>query len=242
MGFTNKYNPWAIANELEWAFESGGLPPETLVQVDEHRWMDPHATPIFDHTGREETLARHRQLTELFQNARRCRVITITLGLIEAWHDRATGLYTNASPPSLRSDPDRFELRVLDFSDIMAALERIHALLAAHCRPDHRLVVTVSPVPLEATFTGQDVVIANTHSKALLRAAAAEWCAKHENLHYFPSFEIVTNSDRDLAWRKDGRHVSQELVGHIMDVFVETYVGADAAPEASRRPLVEVDG
>jgi hypothetical protein len=232
MGFTNKYNPWSIANELAWAFEAGGLPPDALVQVDAERWMDPHATPIFEHTGREETLARHRQLTELFQRTRRCRVITVTLGLIEAWHDRATGLYTNASPPLLRDDPDRFELHVLDFADITAALERIHALLAAHCRPDHRVVVTVSPVPLEATFTGQDVVIANTHSKALLRAAAAEWCAKHENLHYFPSFEIVTSSDRSLAWHMDGRHVSHELVRHIMDVFVETYVAGAAAPAA----------
>ena len=243
MGFTNKYNPWAIANELEWAFESGSVPPGALVQVDEQRWMDPHSTPIFEHADREETLARHRELTELFRRVRRCRVITMTLGLIEAWHDRATGLYVNATPPALRDDPERFELHVLDFADVMAALERIHGLLAAHGMPGHRVVVTVSPVPLEATFTGQDVVIANTHSKALLRAAAAEWCAKHENLHYFPSFEIVANSDRALAWHQDGRHVSNELVGHIMDVFAETYVGAGAAAAAGdRRPLVETGG
>jgi GSCFA family protein len=234
MGFTNKYNPWAIANELEWAFESGGPPADAFVQLDDERWVDPHATPIFEHAGRDETLVRHRQLTELFQRARRCRVVTMTLGLIEAWYDRKLGLYTNAAPPSQRDDPDRFELHVLDFADVMAALQRIHALLAAHCRPDHRVVVTVSPVPLEATFTGQDVVVANTHSKALLRAAAAEWCAQHENLHYFPSFEIVWNSDRSLGWRQDGRHVSHELVRHIMDVFVDSFVTGDG----DRRPLM----
>lgn len=232
MGFTNKYNPCSIANELAWAFESGGMPAEAIVQLDEQRWIDPHATPIFEHTGREQTLARHRTLTELFQRARHCRVITVTLGLIEAWYDHATGLYLNANPPSSPDAADRFELRVLGFGEVIAALERIHALLDAHCLPGHQVVVTVSPVPLEATFTGQDVVVANTHSKALLRTAAAEWCAAHANLHYFPSFEIVTNSDRSLSWHKDGRHVSDELVGHIMDVFVATYaepVGAAAA-------------
>jgi len=234
MGFTNKYNPWSIANELEWAFEGGELPADAIVQLDEQRWVDLHATPIFEHAGREETLARHRTLTQLFGHARRCQVITITLGLIEAWYDRATGLYTNANPPPSPDAADRFELRVLSFADVMAALERIHALLDAHCLPSHQVVVTVSPVPLEATFTGQDVVIANTHSKALLRTAAAEWCAQHEKLHYFPSFEIATNSDRTLGWNRDGRHASHELVGHIMDVFVNAYAGAsdDGSPAA----------
>lgn len=242
MGFTNKYNPWSIANELAWAFEAGGMPTDAIVQIDEQTWVDPHATPIFVHADREETLARHRQLTELFQRARRCQVITITLGLIEAWHDRATGLYTNANPPSLPDEPDRFELHVLGFAEVMEALERIHALLASHCLPGHRVIVTVSPVPLEATFTGQDVVVANTHSKALLRAAAAEWCARHENLHYFPSFEIVSNSQRSLAWHQDGRHVSDQLVGHIMDVFVGAYTERNGVPVTGASQAVKAEG
>jgi hypothetical protein len=229
-GFTNKYNPWSIANELEWAFERGNCPEEALVQmVDGERWTDPHACPIFEAVGRDETVERHRILTELFRRAQRCRVITVTLGLIEAWYDHALGIYTNSNPPG-NVEWDRFTLRVLSFAEVEDALERIHALLARHCLPGHQVVVTVSPVPLDATFTGNDVVIANTHSKALLRAAAAEWCARHENLHYFPSYEIVTSSDRNSSWYQDGRHVHNDLIGHIMDVFVHTYVANETAP------------
>src|SRR5262249_48174735 len=73
------------------------------------------------------------------------------------------------------------------------------------------------------TFSPEDVVIANTYSKSLLRAVAQEWAARHKNVHYFPSYEIVQNSDRTLTWEEDLRHVKGEVVWHIMDLFLRNY-------------------
>jgi len=52
-----------------------------------------------------------------------------------------------------------------------------------------------------------DVVVANTYAKSLLRAVAQEWTSAHDNVHYFPSYEIVQNSDRAATWEPDLRHV-----------------------------------
>jgi GSCFA family len=41
-----------------------------------------------------------------------------------------------------------------------------------------------------------DIVVANTWAKSLLRAVAQEWAQAHNNIDYFPSYEIVKNSDR----------------------------------------------
>jgi hypothetical protein len=90
--------------------------------------------------------------------------------------------------------------------------------------PDLHILLTVSPVPLLATFTGRDVVIANTFSKSVLRTVAEEWAADKVNVNYFPSYEIVCNSQRDVAWQDDLRHVKAEAVNSIMDQLKRCYV------------------
>ncbi|TMG11273.1 MAG: hypothetical protein E6I00_10585 [Chloroflexi bacterium] len=97
------------------------------------------------------------------------------------------------------------------------------ATLDRHGHPDVEILVTVSPVPLDATFTGTDIVMATTYSKSLLRSAAGEWSQSKRNVHYFPSYEIVMNSARDRAWFMDGRHVRQDMVAHIMQTFANAY-------------------
>ncbi|KJV07692.1 hypothetical protein VZ94_02845 [Methylocucumis oryzae] len=76
---------------------------------------------------------------------------------------------------------------------------------------------------MQSTFTGLDIIIANTASKAVLRAAAAEFVEKYDDVDYFPSFEIVNNSAHSLAWRPDRLHVNPEMVRHIVDTFYRTY-------------------
>ncbi len=44
-------------------------------------------------------------------------------------------------------------------------------LLDQVCPRDYRLILTISPVPLSATFTPSDVAVANSYSKSVLRAA-----------------------------------------------------------------------
>ena len=115
----------------------------------------------------------------------------------------------------------------------MSALERIHRLVSEHGHPDVQILVTVSPVPLDATFTGTDIVLANIYSKSLLRTAAGEWSQGHGNVHYFPSYEIVMNSAREGAWFMDGRHVRPDMVAHIMQTFADAYATRPAMEDQS---------
>jgi hypothetical protein len=74
------------------------------------------------------------------------------------------------------------------------------------------------------TFSTMDIVIANSWAKALLRAVAQDWAAAHQNVDYFPSYEIVQNSDRAAVWEADLRHVTGAAVEQIMDLFVREYI------------------
>jgi hypothetical protein len=95
--------------------------------------------------------------------------------------------------------------------------------------PTCRFVVTVSPVPLHATFTGQDVVIANAYSKATLRSVAGAFCATHDDVDYFPSYEMVMFSNQAKTWGKDRRHVDSGLTTHIAQTFIDNFIEPDAA-------------
>lgn len=211
LGFTNKYTTFSMLNELTWALQPGAAFPEaSLVELDADRCIDPHISPALKLVGRSGTLERHRIITEVTRRIRNCRVVFLTLGLVESWYDTRAEVHLNETPTKEVLDlfPGRYEFSSTNYLQNMDNMEKLHELLTAHGHADLRIIVTTSPVPLQATFTNQDVVIANTYSKATLRAVAQDWAAAHENVQYFPSYEIVMNSSPRIAWEDDLRHVT----------------------------------
>ena len=225
LGFTNKYNTFSIYNELRWALNPAAeFPRQSLVDLGNGIFYDPHTNPALQLAGLEETIHRREIMQMVTRRISQCRVVIITLGLVEVWRDNIADVFINQLIPDLHNSyPDRYELHVTNFVENFSTLEHIHALLSQFGHQDVQIVVTVSPVPLQATFSGEDVVIANTYSKSLLRAVAQEWAAAHKNVHYFPSYEIVQNSDRKLTWEEDMRHVKGNVVQHIMSLFLRNY-------------------
>ena len=227
LGFTNRYNTYSIANELGWALDpSAEFPEASIVDLSDGLAYDPHTNPTLPPGDRAETLRRRNILRAVNARVADCRVVIVTLGLIEVWRDLAADTYLNTTPPpaAIALHPGRYEFHASNFAENCTNLERIHDLFDRFGHPETEIVVTVSPVPLMATFTRQDIIVANTYSKSLLRTAAQEWAAAHDNVHYFPSYEIVMNSARDAAWLEDLRHVQGRLVNHIMDIFLKHYL------------------
>ena len=226
LGFTNKYNTFSIYNELRWALDPAAeFPRESLVNIGNGLFYDPHTNPALEVGSLEETIHRREILQSVTRRIVACRVVIITLGLAEVWRDKIADIFLNHAPipEARRSHPDRYEFHITNFAQNLSNLERIHTLLSQFGHADVQIVVTVSPVPLMATFSGEDVVIANTYSKSMLRTVAQEWAAAHKNVHYFPSYEIVQNSDRVVTWEEDLRHVKAEVANHIMKLFLRHY-------------------
>ena len=225
LGFTNKYNTFSIYNDLRWALDPNAeFPRNSVVNLGNGTFYDPHTNPALRPGDLNETLRRRKLIRSVTRRISKCRVVVITLGLVEVWRDKAANVFINQVIPDMhRLYSDRYELHVTNFGDNLSNLEGIHALLRQFGHHDVRIIVTVSPVPLMATFSGEDVVVANTYSKSLLRAVAQEWAAKYGNVHYFPSYEIVQNSDPRLTWEEDRRHVKGQVVQHIMKLFLRNY-------------------
>ena len=235
----NKYNPHSIVNELIWAFEQP-FDEGSWLEVGDGLWHDPHLAGNASPAPIERLRERRAAVTRFFSQLPRCRTIIVTLGLVEAWYDRRTQLYLNTAPPSavLEREPDRFRCDVLSYGEIMAELERLWQLIRKHGHRKSRMLITVSPVPLRATFTGQDVLVANSYSKSVLRAAAGELATRHREVDYFPSYEAAMLTARPTAFMEDNRHVAPELVKAIIDRVVASYIVAGQAPAG---PKIEAE-
>jgi hypothetical protein len=238
LGFTNKYNTYSMLNELRWALDEGAqFPQDSIVQLTNTAWDDPHTTPVLGFADLAETLERRGLIQTVTKRIKNCRAVIITLGLAEVWRDLQADVFVNCTPldiaHALRPDttpalsnpqPNRYEFHLTGFAENLANLEAIYALLTEHGHPDVHIVITVSPVPLMNTFSTMDIVVANTWAKSLLRTVAHEWASMHPNVDYFPSYEIVQNSDRAAVWEDDLRHVKGAGAQHVMGLFLQNYL------------------
>lgn len=197
-------NTFAVLQQFEWAWE-GRTPTSDL-------WHGYDAAAFgYDETVRAETRA-------LFDAA---EVFVITLGLAEIWYDEPTGEVFWRAVPAEKYDPARHKFRLSSFAENLANLWRIHALIRRH-RPDAALILTVSPIPLLATFRAIPCISANAASKAVLRAAVDEFhqavAALDDKVFVFPSYEVVLDLFRH-QWTPDRRHVYPHVLNFNMRLF-----------------------
>lgn len=229
-GIVNKFTTHSILNEIEnLEIGSADIGEQHFCEVPDG-WVDlqltPHATPV----TLERAIERRRYLIdEYFARLRDATVVIITLGLNEVWRDETTGLYLNKPPPLAiaRRSEGRYALYITDADENHAVLEEICTRLMAFNR-NLKIVLTVSPVPMESTFSGRDVAIANTLSKATLRAAAQALVDSHDAVDYFPSFEMITQAPKHEAYAEDLRHVRNAAVGGVVQTFLANYLGREA--------------
>lgn len=236
------YNSFSVRQEFERAFGTFS-PRETLWEFQEGaetRLLDPYRRTIAwdSYEEMQQELAEHRE--QVAAAFRSCEVLIVTVGQAEVWYNRSDGAVYPLLPPVQVFDPQRHAFRLTTFEENLANLDRVHELFRQN-NPAGHIIVTVSPVPLRATFRPMNSVIANSASKAALRAAVDAFCERHpETVTYFPAYEIVTVTEPD-AYTEDNRHVRAETVETIMEVFERWFVDEADAPPA-KTPAAAVEG
>lgn len=177
-------------------------------------------------------------------------VFVFTLGLTETWMDRRDGAVYPLAPGVAGGEFDP-ELHTFHnftveetVADMQASIEFIRARNA-----DVRIILTVSPVPLNATALDRHVFTSTTYSKAVLRVAAEEICQRNEACDYFPSYEIITSPyARGQYYAEDCREVRPEGVEQVMSTFLRHYaetgdrtVGRAATPVPLSAPSLPAE-
>jgi hypothetical protein len=164
------------------------------------------------------------------------QVFVFTLGLTEAWEDPRDGAIFPLAPGVAGGVYDPETVRFRNFDEAETAADLTEALTFIRSKnPQVRIVLTVSPVPLNATYEDRHVYLSTTLSKAMLRLAAERVAAGFDACCYFPSYEIITAPHtRGRYFAEDCREVLPAGVDHVMGLFFRHFAkDAGVAPETS---------
>lgn len=201
-------NSYAVMQQFQWAYGEK--------EFDESLWFGKGgAEASYD----ADIRVRTRQIFD------QTDVFIITLGLSEVWYNKQSGDVFWRAIPRSKFDSARHGFKVSTVEENRQNLTTIRDFIRRF-RPDATIIFTLSPVPLLATFRPVSCVTANSVSKAILRVAIDEFFRANTHdtrLHYFPSYEIVTNYFRD-PFRGDNRHVRLDVVERIMNEFAQHYL------------------
>ncbi|MEQ1407365.1 GSCFA domain-containing protein [Neorhizobium sp. Rsf11] len=181
----------------------------------------PQIEPAGFPNARSVTESREEHLHAVRRVLREADVFVFTLGLTEAWRSKKDGAVFPLAPGVAGGlfDPTLYEFVNFTAPEVAADLiEFIEKLRGINSRC--RVLLTVSPVPLVATYEPRHVLSSTIYSKSVLRVAAEEACSALRDVFYFPSYEIITgNYSKSIYFEDDMRSINQEGVDHVMRLF-----------------------
>lgn len=208
-------------------------PAEQAWQRPDGRWVDayrPQIEPAGFATADEVVAEAGRHLAIVRQMFVDADVFVFTLGLTESWLSRVDGSAFPVAPGVVagKLDNERYafvNFRVADLrDDLISAITMIRNL-----NPAMRIILTVSPVPLVATFEDKHVLTANTYSKSALRATVEEVRTMFAYVEYFPSYEIITgNYASSMYFGPDKREVNALGIRRVMTLLKAHFFESDS--------------
>ena len=187
---------------------------------------DGYATLEEMRADRESHLASVRHMLETMD------VFVFTFGHTETWRHKPDGAILQLAPGVAGGEWDDtvYEFYNMTVSevvrDFLASVDYIREV-----NPRVRIVLSVSPVGIIATYEDRHVVVSNTAVKAILRAAADEVVRARPNIAYFPSYDLVNVSpNAGRFYREDTRRINPHGIDRTMKMFFDHFTerGSDA--------------
>lgn len=219
----NIYTTSLLLQWTEWAL--GKATPPKIVWEKDGRFYDPFrplvepngfASPDEVYASRAATIAAfHKSITT-------ANIFVFTLGLTESWWDTKGGFEYPMCPGTLAGefDPTAHEFLNQDHNFVRKNLIKTIRLIRAARLKGPRFLLTVSPVPLTASNSGNHVLVATMQSKSILRAVAASVERDLKSVSYFPSYEIIAAPPfRGAFFEPNMRSVNMAGVDLVMKTF-----------------------
>lgn len=242
--FSARYGNIYTTRHLVQLFDRalGRFRPELVAwEREDGRFVDPFR-PRMEPDGfgspDEVAAARHLHLAAVRRMFETLDTLVFTLGLTEGYADGRDGAALPL-PPGVAGgsfDPERFRFVNATTAEMTADLVRFVDGLR-DVNPAARLILTVSPVPIIATMEDRHVLVSNAFSKSALRVVADEVCRARPDVHYFPSYEVVTSPATAGRYYADNlRAVNEAGIRHVTRLFL-----AHAEGGAAPRPAAPLD-
>lgn len=210
------------------------------------RYVDPFRPNEFPRgfaTADEVAVAGRQHLAAVRTVFETCDVLVFTLGLTEVWLDDTDGsavplppgVVASPADPSVVFSPTNLSVDELS-DDLLAFIDAMRRI-----NPRVRFVLTVSPVPIIATFEQRHVIVSSACTKAVLRVVADRVSRERRDVLYFPSYEMIVTHPKARYFDANDRAIKAEGVAAVMKVFRDRILDRGHARVApgKRRELSE---
>jgi GSCFA family len=214
------YNPISMCQIIDYCQNAEWNPQERWWSNQLGQIIDPYReiSPYANIHAAEEDFERHRLLARKVLTS--ADVVILTYGLVEVWRSAIDKFVFQSRP--IAFEPAKHCFSVLEYEECFQAMQtacqNIHSI-----NPQVTIILTVSPVPLRATFR-PDVtpVTANLYSKSVLLAAVQSISQQLTNVCYFPSYEIVMECVENPF--SDKGTVKSATIDLVMSLFEKQFV------------------
>jgi hypothetical protein len=217
------FNPESIASAIERYSRAAAPTAEELREGDEG-WYSFDFHSSLSHSEREVALAQMQQAVEQGAEAlAKAKVVIVTFGTAWVYRFKENGrVVANCH----KQHQSLFSREMLSIEEIV---ER-YAPLMEGVLAGKKVIMTVSPIRHLS-----DGLEANSLSKAILRVAIDKLAERYDNVHYFPSFELLNDDLRDYRFYADDMtHPSAVAVDYIWERF-EDYAFSAATTDIIKR-------
>jgi len=223
--YGNQYTPKQMLQTLRRGF--GDFEPEDDYWLNKSgKIIDPFR-PQVEPNGFESIEHLHQDRQHHFSAVRNAfkeaQVLVFTLGLTECWQSSKDQAVFPLCPGVIAGEYaiEDYVFNNLSIDETRTDLEQFIEELVS-INPRLKIILTVSPVPLVASFDGDHVLSASSYSKSVLRVACEEIANKNNHVLYFPSYEIITGPQAPNYFAEDKRSVTMEGVNQVMSIFAKT--------------------
>ncbi|MCC9625469.1 GSCFA domain-containing protein [Thalassospira sp. MA62] len=227
----NYGNIYTVSQALQLIEEVSGARPQLHEFWPlEDGFIDAVRPNVFEHpvkSKEELSQLRTTHLEAVGKAFKELDVLIFTLGLTEAWIIENSGRTLPVAPGVLAGefDPAQHTFHNFTHGEILSDLGALcDAITSLRQGKGFKLILTVSPVPLTATYEDQHVLKSTTYSKAVLRVVAEEFARENEFADYFPSFELINNpAAKSEFFESNMRSVRPQAVDVVMSHFLSAY-------------------
>ena len=208
------------------------------------RWCDAYVDPFRPNVEPngfatlDDLLAdRVSHLAAVRRMFEQCDVFVFTLGMTEAWVSDVDGAVFPLAPGVHGGPEGESDCRFHNFSvpEMVDDLRRLIGNLRL-LNPSVKLVLSVSPVSIAATYEPRHVLVSNSYTKAALRVVADMVTRDDDLTSYFPSYECVAgHHTMGRYFQADMRHVTPEGVRDVVEYFTGLYLAQGPVTETPAR-------
>jgi hypothetical protein len=213
------FNPVSVAEAIEMYLANTSI-SEKEVFLHNETWNSWKHHSRFSGITAEESVNRINESTKAAHTyLKQTDHLLITLG--SAWLYTLTGGAENGIAGSVAANNHKapgtwFTKRLMKPEEVVVLFNGLFQKLNAF-NPDLQVIFTISPVRHL-----REGVIENNRSKAVLIQAVHQLAEQHENIYYFPAYELVIDDLRDYRfYAEDLVHPNYQATQYVWEKFTE---------------------